>query len=143
MNNNLGQNPCLVGSYLVSECLPGECTPFRFFVGCSGMTNFLAALIIGPAYSHYTGPDSPDAANDCMCSTVTYSMLGACGICQNVTAERRVISSMSFCTKCLYYCSWSVWSYNCSQTLKHFTASVCRIIHTARSFSTLRRADFQ
>jgi len=139
MNNNLGQNPCLVTAYLASECL-GYSTPFRFFVGCSGMTSFLAAVNINPlpANSYYAGPAG---VNDCLCSTVTYSMFGACGICQNATAERRVISSMSLCTKCLYYCSWSVWSYNCSR--KHLAVSVCRIIHTARSFSTLRRADFQ
>jgi len=142
MNNSLGQNPCLVGSYLVSECL-NYSAPFRFFVGCSGMTSFLIALTIDPFTSTpYTGPNL-DTANDCLCSTVTYSMFGACGICQNNTAERQVISSMSFCTKCLYYRSWSVWSYNCSQSLKHLSVSVCRVIYTAGSLSTLRRADFQ
>ncbi|OAX34684.1 hypothetical protein K503DRAFT_774301 [Rhizopogon vinicolor AM-OR11-026] len=85
MNNSLGQNPCLVGSYLVSECLN-------------------QTLGIGPFIgSPYTGP-TLDTANDCLCSTVTYSMFAACGTCQNTTVE-----------------SWSVWSFNCSTSLKHYS----------------------
>ncbi|OJA15784.1 hypothetical protein AZE42_10337 [Rhizopogon vesiculosus] len=86
MSNSLGQNPCLVGSYLVSECL--------------NYTLIITPFTIGDPY---TGPNL-DTANDCLCSTVTYSILGACGTCQNNTVE-----------------TWSVWNFNCSASLTHLS----------------------
>jgi len=48
-----------------------------------------------PESSHYLGPSLQDA-NICQCSTVTYSLMSACGACQGMS-----------------YLSWSVWSANC------------------------------
>ncbi|KAG2041608.1 hypothetical protein BDR03DRAFT_669108 [Suillus americanus] len=63
MNNSLGQDPCLVASYLQSACTPMMAGP------------------LPPGYI-YSAP-SAATANPCECSTVTYSMLSACADCQN------------------------------------------------------------
>ncbi|OAX31504.1 hypothetical protein K503DRAFT_777517 [Rhizopogon vinicolor AM-OR11-026] len=68
MNNSLGQNPCLVASYLVSECLN-------------------ATLGIDPGPIVRPGPFIENTPNDCSCSTVAYSMFSACGTCQNATID--------------------------------------------------------
>ncbi|PBK78254.1 hypothetical protein ARMSODRAFT_968422 [Armillaria solidipes] len=64
-NNNLGQSPCLVASYLETACLN---------------TSFLVPAL--PNGSHYTGPNTAQA-NLCNCNTVTYSLISACADCQN------------------------------------------------------------
>ncbi|OJA18120.1 hypothetical protein AZE42_10803 [Rhizopogon vesiculosus] len=89
MNNSLGQNPCLVASYLTSECLNYTLTIAPVTPG-------------GTPISPNLDPTSYDNANDCLCSTVTYSVYGACHACQNATVE-----------------SWSVWSFNCFTSLTH------------------------
>ncbi|OJA18118.1 hypothetical protein AZE42_10805 [Rhizopogon vesiculosus] len=75
--------------------------------------HFLAAVELIPPVPPYEGvtyphpnldPTSLNYANDCLCSTVTYSMFAACEICQNTTIE-----------------SWSVWSSNCSTNLTHYS----------------------
>ncbi|EGN95741.1 hypothetical protein SERLA73DRAFT_186929 [Serpula lacrymans var. lacrymans S7.3] len=78
-SNSRGQNPCLVAAYLQAACNDGQFT--------------VNAL---PNGTHYIGPDPTDV-NQCQCSTVTYSMLSACGACQNST-----------------WISWSSWSTNCT-----------------------------
>ncbi|KIK49217.1 hypothetical protein CY34DRAFT_307417 [Suillus luteus UH-Slu-Lm8-n1] len=78
MNNTIGQDPCVVASYLESVC---------------------GAFTVGPLPpSTYYGAPSAAAANTCTCSTVTYSMMGACSDCQNAS-----------------YLSWSSWSSSCSK----------------------------
>ncbi|OAX38931.1 hypothetical protein K503DRAFT_865799 [Rhizopogon vinicolor AM-OR11-026] len=79
MNNTKNQNPCLVAAYLQGVCYDGEYT--------------LNPL---PVDTHYIGPYA-DEANSCECNTVTYSLVSACGDCQNRTYE-----------------AWSSWSFNCS-----------------------------
>ncbi|KAG0700535.1 hypothetical protein DFH29DRAFT_617442 [Suillus ampliporus] len=81
MNNTLSQNPCTVAAYLSGVCMGGDFSVYPLPVG-----------------THYTGPMVPQA-NACECSTVTYSLISACGDCQNST---------------LLPVSWSAWSYNCS-----------------------------
>ncbi|KIK49219.1 hypothetical protein CY34DRAFT_797160 [Suillus luteus UH-Slu-Lm8-n1] len=80
MSNSLSQNPCVVASYLESVCWGGDFT--------------ISSL---PPGTHYAAPTVAEA-NSCECSTVTYSLVSACGACQNAT-----------------YLTWSSWSYNCSQ----------------------------
>lgn len=40
-----------------------------------------------PNGTHYTGPYA-DEQNECQCSTVTYCVISACGLCQNRTIIR-------------------------------------------------------
>lgn len=78
MNNTIGQDPCIVASYLESVC---------------------GAFTVGPLPpGTYYGAPSAAAASSCTCSTVTYSMMGACSDCQNAS-----------------YLSWSSWSSSCSK----------------------------
>ncbi|KAG2351624.1 hypothetical protein BDR07DRAFT_1500791 [Suillus spraguei] len=73
-------DPCLVAAYLDSVCSGGDYS-----------VNSL------PSGDHYAPPTASEA-NNCQCSTVTYSLISACGDCQNAT-----------------YLTWSSWSYNCTQ----------------------------
>jgi len=81
MFNSLAQSPCVVASYL-----EGACTDTVFSI---------AAL---PANRHYVGPSDPSLSTPCICSTVSYSLVSACGICQGSTATEK----------------WSAWITNCS-----------------------------
>ncbi|EJD02472.1 uncharacterized protein FOMMEDRAFT_21188 [Fomitiporia mediterranea MF3/22] len=76
--NSKGQSPCLVGAYLGGVCNGGQ-----YDVG---------ALEDG---QHYIGP-TPLIANPCLCSTVMFSVMGACSTCQNATII-----------------TWSSWSSSC------------------------------
>ncbi|KAL5529756.1 hypothetical protein ACEPAG_5741 [Sanghuangporus baumii] len=78
--NSRGQSPCLVGAYIGGACNGGQ-----YDVG---------ALLEG---QHYIGPTSSNA-NGCLCSTVMYSLMGACSTCQNATII-----------------TWSAWSANCPE----------------------------
>lgn len=72
-----------------------------------------------PEGSHYLGPVF-GAADLCQCSTVAYSAISACGLCQNRTITRWVITTPSsrcrviiiFKTSLVHY-SWSTWATNC------------------------------
>ncbi|KII88418.1 hypothetical protein PLICRDRAFT_41576 [Plicaturopsis crispa FD-325 SS-3] len=77
--NSRQQSPCLVAAYLVGQC--------------NGGTFNIDPLAVG---THYTGPTAADVT-PCQCSTVTYSLISACGACQNRTVE-----------------TWSAWKTNCS-----------------------------
>ncbi|KAF8843546.1 hypothetical protein BDN67DRAFT_1008735, partial [Paxillus ammoniavirescens] len=79
MDNSKGQNPCLVAAYLQGACNGGQ-----FSVDSL------------PVATHYIGPTA-DEQNPCQCSTVTYTTISACGVCQN----RTIIG-------------WSSWDFNCS-----------------------------
>ncbi|KAH9954783.1 hypothetical protein BC827DRAFT_927477 [Russula dissimulans] len=76
---HLNQNPCNVAASLASTCGGGQ-------------------LNIPPLLpsAHYNGPPS-GGDNLCQCNTVVYSLISACGGCQNST-----------------WMQWSQWSYNCT-----------------------------
>lgn len=78
--NDCDQTPCEVAAYLISQCTD---EPFT-----------LDPL---PADTHYVGPTSPQDANECECSSVVYSLVSACAVCQ----ERN-------------WLKWDVWRTNCS-----------------------------
>ncbi|KAG1827173.1 uncharacterized protein BJ212DRAFT_1294516 [Suillus subaureus] len=88
MDNSLQQSPCVVASYLESVCWGGDFT--------------VSSL---PPGTHYAAPTVADA-NKCECSTVTYSLVSACGACQNAT----FLNTLDFTEPR----SWSQWNYNCS-----------------------------
>jgi len=79
--NSKQQTPCLVAAYL-----EGVCTSQPFNVDPL------------PPGTHYLGPNSSNA-NPCICSTVAYSLVSACGGCQNRT-----------------FTSWGNWSLYCTST---------------------------
>ncbi|KAJ6623491.1 hypothetical protein B0H10DRAFT_796535 [Mycena sp. CBHHK59/15] len=77
--NSKAQTPCLVAAFLESVCEgPVEVNSI-------------------PPNTHYIGPDLANATL-CQCSTVTYSLISACGACQDRTFE-----------------PWTNWSTNCPQ----------------------------
>ncbi|KIK92404.1 hypothetical protein PAXRUDRAFT_147406, partial [Paxillus rubicundulus Ve08.2h10] len=78
MDNSKGQNPCLITAYLQGACNSGQ-----FEVDSL------------PSGSFYVGPTA-DEQNACQCSTLTYTTISACALCQNQT-----------------YLSWSSWDFNC------------------------------
>jgi len=82
MNNEEGQSPCLVYAYLQASCLVGNWT--------------VPALPSSQAYN----PPNIMQANVCTCSSVTYSMMAACGACQGGI-----------------YIGWGAWIQNCNPTL--------------------------
>ncbi|KAE9406046.1 hypothetical protein BT96DRAFT_295880 [Gymnopus androsaceus JB14] len=65
--NSLSQDPCLVATSL------GEACNAAYTIGT-----------IGPGLS-YIGPESSVGATACVCSSVLYMMLSACGGCQGST----------------------------------------------------------
>ncbi|KAF9527004.1 hypothetical protein CPB83DRAFT_438005 [Crepidotus variabilis] len=75
--NALDQTPCMVAAHLIATC------------GRDATMNSI------PSGTHYLGP-SASAANECMCSSVTYSMVSACAGCQERIWE-----------------DWPTWSMNC------------------------------
>ena len=91
MRNSLGQSPCIVAAYLQVACNNGSgslcSTPLSTLLTLWQADWLVIAL---PNATHYTGPDQTKI-NTCQCSTVTYSMISACGLCQNRDAERWVI----------------------------------------------------
>jgi len=82
MSNSKGQSPCVVASYLLGKCSP---------------TTWDVPAIATNQY--YAGPSSPLIATDCLCSSVAYNLLSACGLCQGATA----------------IITWPSWSTNCTQ----------------------------
>ncbi|KAM5539239.1 hypothetical protein V8D89_007112 [Ganoderma adspersum] len=89
MTNSLGQNPCLVTSWL--------------WTPCSGLGNASTVLKL-PAGWVYGGPDSKDPfqSTPCKCNTVVYSVLAACGICQIGNSNVKAIDA------------WPTYSSNCT-----------------------------
>ncbi|THH17528.1 hypothetical protein EW146_g3302 [Bondarzewia mesenterica] len=68
MYNSLGQNPCVVASYLEAVCNNGQ----------------FSIPALTPNH-HYIGPDGPDNGDLCKCNTVSYSLISACDACQGST----------------------------------------------------------
>ncbi|GJE88608.1 hypothetical protein PsYK624_046910 [Phanerochaete sordida] len=71
MDNDKGQQPCLVAAYLEAPCLS---TPSDAVV--LGLVQGLVTTYTPP------GPNGFYPASICMCSSVLYSLLSACAICQ-------------------------------------------------------------
>ncbi|KAF8317383.1 hypothetical protein DL93DRAFT_562308 [Clavulina sp. PMI_390] len=83
-NNSLSQNPCLVGAYLEAPCNGGA----------------FAINSIAEGY-HYVGPTNDTSTqNACICSSVVYQLVSACGSCQN----RTIIS-------------WDSWNFFCPTSM--------------------------
>ncbi|KAI0250841.1 hypothetical protein BJV78DRAFT_1154793 [Lactifluus subvellereus] len=79
--NSLGQNACTVAAYLMASCNGGSWE--------------IVPLSPGSWYTVFA-----DERNLCICNTVTYSLLSACGACQLDT-----------------WTTWSLYSYNCTKTM--------------------------
>ncbi|KAI5118177.1 hypothetical protein M0805_008418 [Coniferiporia weirii] len=86
-NNSRGQIPCLVGAYLGGACNNGQYDVSELGHG-----------------KYYIGPTAA-LANPCVCSTVMYAVMSACGACQNASevltwdgwsAECPTVSIMTF-----------------------------------------------
>jgi len=78
--NSLGQSPCAVAAQLQGVCDNGKFS--------------IPSLVSG---DHYVGPGSKDSPDMCTCNTVVYSLVSACGACQNGT-----------------WLTWNAWTVNCS-----------------------------
>jgi len=83
MSNSKGQSPCVIASYLLVQC---------------SATRPWDVPAITPD-QHYSGPQSLPYANDCLCSSVVYNLMSACGLCQQAPV----------------IVSWPTWSTNCTQ----------------------------
>jgi len=90
MNNSMNQSPCLVSAYLWAPCFGG-------------------VYILPSVYPGYKYNVPGGHGNDtCTCSTVTYSMVAACALCQGALAG-----------------NWSIWSANCSKpSLETYTNTI-------------------
>ncbi|KAH9941833.1 uncharacterized protein BXZ73DRAFT_98221 [Epithele typhae] len=84
MSNSKGQSPCLVASFLEASCFPPDPT----------------VRALGEVGGAYAGPASADDANPCVCSTVTYSLLAACALCQSGSSPIPISSWPVFSQQC-------------------------------------------
>ncbi|KAG2020025.1 hypothetical protein CC2G_005411 [Coprinopsis cinerea AmutBmut pab1-1] len=92
INNSQGKTPCEVAASLQSVCSE------------DGIFEVLPLA----EDQHYPGPTLVANANTCICNTVVFSLMTACGLCQGKTVRR-----------------WSEWSANCPQvTLGEFPESL-------------------
>ncbi|KAG5724004.1 hypothetical protein E4T56_gene11236 [Termitomyces sp. T112] len=80
--NSRKQTPCLVAAYLETVCTPDQPVSVPSL----------------PAGNHYLGPDFIHA-NICICNVVVYSLISACGGCQDRN-----------------FTTWGNWSLNCPQS---------------------------
>ncbi|KAF9486420.1 hypothetical protein BDN70DRAFT_11386 [Pholiota conissans] len=80
MFNHLGQSPCTVASALAQACTPSYDIPIP---------------ALGPL-DNYLGP-TPSSEDNCRCSSVFYSMISACALCQGAEIT-----------------TWSFYDQNCS-----------------------------
>ncbi|TFK76332.1 hypothetical protein BDN72DRAFT_230546 [Pluteus cervinus] len=93
--NSQEQTPCTVAASLLAPC--------------SGGNYGVSPLVSG---GFYNGPTIAQA-NPCQCNTVVYSLMSACGACQNHQ-----------------YASWSTWSGNCAQvTVGSYPGSLPQGVH--------------
>ncbi|KAH9961643.1 hypothetical protein BGW80DRAFT_1255818 [Lactifluus volemus] len=65
--NSLRQNPCVVGAYMMSTCNNGS---------------FTVPQLEPPQAVSYMGAYGAASGDLCMCNTVAYSLMSACGACQ-------------------------------------------------------------
>lgn len=124
--NSRGQSPCLVASYLGGVCNEGGKSHILLCYKCyiQNDTDFdVSALLRG---HFYQGPASTQANNSCMCSSVFYSLIAACAICQNSTVVSWVDQNVPF-LRCLSswwtFVRWSSWTQNCDNS--YLTVYVC------------------
>ncbi|KAJ7905711.1 hypothetical protein B0H14DRAFT_22212 [Mycena olivaceomarginata] len=97
MLNVYQQDPCTVAAYLVRVCDAGP----EFVVPA-----------LGPG-EYYPGP-SLQKSNPCRCSSVLYSLLSACAVCQS-----------------RQYLSWSTYHRNCSSVYSNFTGDIPAVTSVA------------
>ena len=86
MNNTLGQSPCLIAAYLQGQCYNGGKSLRFTLVTLSNGLNVVVFSVgsLGPGFRYAPG----DGNNACTCSTVTYSMIAACALCQGAGAGK-------------------------------------------------------
>ncbi|CAL1716288.1 unnamed protein product [Somion occarium] len=84
MVNSRGQSPCLVAAYLNTPCIRDPSDAYVFAL---------------PPGFHYR-PPIPSTATECQCSSVFYSVLQACAICQGDPSV-----------------PWSTWNMNCTSAV--------------------------
>ncbi|KIJ69010.1 hypothetical protein HYDPIDRAFT_36113 [Hydnomerulius pinastri MD-312] len=85
-SNSMGQNPCVVGSFLVGQC-----------------SNQIYNISTLPPGDHYLGAASGDG-NPCQCNSVVYNLISACGACQ----DAEILSWGSWITNCSGYTAYSL-----------------------------------
>ncbi len=117
--NSVGQSPCVVAGYMMATC-SGGCEPFTCLHvrGCGLI--FIAAYTIDPlpsGYSYTGGYGSH--SSECMCSTIGYSLFGACAVCQG--QESLECDAITLCpfsipsSSWIYpFLSWPTYATNCS-----------------------------
>lgn len=113
--NSEGQTPCLVAAYLESACgrrayslILHLLSPI--LIRCPERTATQVNAV--PVNNQYLGPNSTQQ-NPCLCSSVTYSLVSACGGCQARNFQ-----------------NWTTWSMDCinpSLTASVSKASIIRI----------------
>ncbi|KAF9507623.1 hypothetical protein BS47DRAFT_1488771 [Hydnum rufescens UP504] len=79
-NNSLGQSPCLQAAWLQAQCHDGD----------------WRVDTIPPAFQYFGPTQNNSTENACICTTVVYNLMSACGACQNRT-----------------WISWTSWSFYC------------------------------
>jgi hypothetical protein len=86
MDNTLKQSPCLIAAYLQGQCANGgESHHFTLVTFSNGLNVAVFSLgSLGPGYIYLPG----DGNNACTCSTVTYSLIAACALCQGAGAGK-------------------------------------------------------
>ncbi|KAH9965535.1 hypothetical protein BGW80DRAFT_1344663 [Lactifluus volemus] len=81
--NSLRQNPCHMAALLLAECSPD------------------GSYLVPALKPNQTYVNTREGAGPCMCNTVTYSLLSACGACQDRD-----------------YMDWAGWVYNCTEIVE-------------------------
>jgi hypothetical protein len=113
-----------VASSLLAVCNGGS-KVFAFVGSCALNTRDLIAFDVAALRDgqHYEGPTLVSNANSCICNTVTYSLMTACGLCQGKSTLR-----------------WNEWSKNCPNiTFSGYAASntpARRMLKTERLFTS-------
>ncbi|KAH7098338.1 hypothetical protein BKA62DRAFT_372260 [Auriculariales sp. MPI-PUGE-AT-0066] len=100
-NNDLGHNPCLVAAYLMAPC------------NMNGLSNVPK---LGQAGQSYVQPGNGLQANACTCSSVTYSAIEACSLCQNGVSLK-----------------WSAWTAACGASMVQISGYPTSVNTTERS----------
>jgi hypothetical protein len=93
--NSEKQSPCVIASSLLGVCNGGDYN----------------VVALPSADSEYLGP-TIDSANPCQCSTVVYSLMSACALCQNGTTT-----------------TWSQWTTNCGTVFTTYPEPIPGQLH--------------
>jgi len=92
------QTPCSIAASLESACGARELRIHWSTLSTKLMVSAAHQVNQIPAGTHYTGPFLSDA-NPCTCNSVTYSLVEACGGCQNRP----------------FILPFALWKFNCTQ----------------------------